>query len=70
MERKNFAQRLYLSEGYQIVGLGYAGADTMVKVLAAGWCRSPGSPADEAQPVTESTGWSRWLPGDPRGHAW
>jgi GNAT superfamily N-acetyltransferase len=34
VERKNFAQRLYLSEGYKIVGPGYAGSDTMVKVLA------------------------------------
>jgi GNAT superfamily N-acetyltransferase len=35
VERKNFAQKLYLSEGYQVVGPGYAGSDTMVKVLAA-----------------------------------
>lgn len=36
VERKNFAQKLYLSEGYQVVGPGYAGSDTMVKALAAG----------------------------------
>lgn len=36
VERKNFAQKLYLSEGYRVVGPGYAGSDTMVKVLAAG----------------------------------
>jgi GNAT superfamily N-acetyltransferase len=35
VERKNFAQKLYLSEGYRVVGPGYAGSDTMVKVLAA-----------------------------------
>ena len=34
VERKNFAQKLYLSEGYRAVGSGYAGSDTMVKVLA------------------------------------
>jgi hypothetical protein len=27
-------------------------------------------PADEARPVTGSTGWSRVAPRDPRGHAW
>lgn len=36
VERKNFAQKLYLSEGYRVVGPGYAGSDTMVKVLVAG----------------------------------
>lgn len=36
VERKNFAQKLYLSEGYRVVGPGYAGSDTMVKALAAG----------------------------------
>ena len=40
VERKNFAQKLYLSEGYQVTGQGYAGSDTMVKVLAAGWYSS------------------------------
>ncbi|UOZ04611.1 GNAT family N-acetyltransferase [Amycolatopsis sp. WQ 127309] len=33
VERKNFAQRLYLAEGYEVVGAGSADADTMVKVL-------------------------------------
>ncbi|WP_328454736.1 GNAT family N-acetyltransferase [Amycolatopsis sp. NBC_00438] len=33
VERKNFAQRLYLAEGYEIVGAGSADADTMVKIL-------------------------------------
>jgi GNAT superfamily N-acetyltransferase len=33
VERKNFAQRLYLAEGYEIVGAGSADSDTMVKVL-------------------------------------
>jgi GNAT superfamily N-acetyltransferase len=36
VERKNFAHRLYLSEGYRVAGPGYTGSDTMVKVLAAG----------------------------------
>jgi GNAT superfamily N-acetyltransferase len=30
VERKNFAQKLYLSEGYQIVGSSDAGSDTML----------------------------------------
>jgi GNAT superfamily N-acetyltransferase len=34
VERKNFAQRLYLSEGYQIVDSGGRDSDTMVKRLA------------------------------------
>jgi GNAT superfamily N-acetyltransferase len=33
VERKNFAQRLYLSEGYEVVGEGSPDSDTMVKVL-------------------------------------
>lgn len=33
VERKNFAQRLYLAEGYRIVGEGSPESDTMVKVL-------------------------------------
>ncbi|GHF93175.1 MULTISPECIES: GNAT family N-acetyltransferase [Amycolatopsis] len=33
VERKNFAQRLYLAEGYEMVGAGSAQSDTMVKVL-------------------------------------
>jgi AcrR family transcriptional regulator/GNAT superfamily N-acetyltransferase len=40
VERKNFAQKLYASEGYQIVDSGDAGSDTMVKDLAAGHARS------------------------------
>ena len=39
VERKNFAQKLYLSEGYQIVDSSDNGSDTMVKDLAPG--RSP-----------------------------
>ncbi|MBE8521995.1 GNAT family N-acetyltransferase [Amycolatopsis sp. H6(2020)] len=35
VERKNFAQRLYLAEGYEVVGDGSAQSDTMVKVLGA-----------------------------------
>ncbi|WP_326953128.1 GNAT family N-acetyltransferase [Amycolatopsis sp. NBC_01286] len=33
VERKNFARRLYLAEGYEVVGTGSADADTMVKIL-------------------------------------
>ncbi|WP_328648238.1 GNAT family N-acetyltransferase [Amycolatopsis sp. NBC_00348] len=33
VERKNFARRLYLAEGYEVVGAGSADADTMVKIL-------------------------------------
>jgi hypothetical protein len=36
VERKNFAQKLYLSEGYRIVDSSDADSDTMVKDLAAG----------------------------------
>jgi len=36
VERRNFAQRLYLSEGYQIVDASDAQSDTMVKELASG----------------------------------
>jgi hypothetical protein len=36
VERKNFAQKLYLSEGYQVVDRSGADSDTMVKDLAAG----------------------------------
>jgi GNAT superfamily N-acetyltransferase len=36
VERKNFAQKLYLSEGYQAVDSSDASSDTMVKDLAAG----------------------------------
>ena len=36
VERKNFAQKLYISEGYQIVDFSGADSDTMVKDLAAG----------------------------------
>lgn len=36
VERRNFARQLYLSEGYQVVGPGYAGSDRMVKDLASG----------------------------------
>jgi GNAT superfamily N-acetyltransferase len=36
VERKNFARKLYLSEGYQIVDSSDADSDTMVKDLAAG----------------------------------
>lgn len=40
VERKNFAQKLYLSEGCQVVGSSDANSDTMVKDLTA-----PGRPA-------------------------
>lgn len=40
VERKNFAQKLYISEGYQIVDSGDKGSDTMVKELAAGCVQS------------------------------
>ncbi len=33
VERKNFARRLYLAEGYEVVGAGSADSDTMVKIL-------------------------------------
>ena len=36
VERKNFAQKLYLSEGYRIVDSSDANSDTMVKDLAPG----------------------------------
>jgi len=36
VERRNFAQRLYLSEGYQIVDSSGRDSDTMLKELAAG----------------------------------
>jgi GNAT superfamily N-acetyltransferase len=36
VERKNFAQRLYLCEGYQIVDSSDKDSDTMVKNLGAG----------------------------------
>jgi GNAT superfamily N-acetyltransferase len=39
VERKNFAQKLYLSEGYQVVDSSDPQSDTMVKDLA------PGQPA-------------------------
>jgi GNAT superfamily N-acetyltransferase len=50
VERKNFAQKLYLSEGYQIVDSSDADSDTMVKDLAAGrvqasWDSDEGLPA-------------------------
>jgi GNAT superfamily N-acetyltransferase len=34
VERKNFAQRLYLAEGYEVVAEGSPDSDTMVKTLA------------------------------------
>ena len=34
VERKNYAQRLYLSEGYRIVDASDAQSDIMVKVLS------------------------------------
>jgi len=37
VERKNFAQKLYLSEGYQVVDSSGADSDTMVKDLAPGY---------------------------------
>ena len=37
VERKNLAQKLYLSEGYQIVDSSDARSDTMVKDLAPGY---------------------------------
>jgi GNAT superfamily N-acetyltransferase len=40
VERKNFAQKLYISEGYQIVDSSDAASDTMVKDLAAGRVQS------------------------------
>ena len=36
VERKNFAQQLYLSEGYRVVDSSDAQSDTMVKDLAPG----------------------------------
>ncbi|MDQ7806460.1 GNAT family N-acetyltransferase [Amycolatopsis sp. A133] len=33
VERRNFAHRLYLAEGYEAVGAGSPDSDTMVKVL-------------------------------------
>jgi GNAT superfamily N-acetyltransferase len=36
VERKNFAQKLYLSEGYQVVDSSNEYSDTMVKDLAPG----------------------------------
>ena len=36
VERKNFAQKLYFSEGYQVVDSSGAHSDTMVKDLAPG----------------------------------
>lgn len=36
VERKNFAQKLYLSEGYQVMDCSGADSDTMVKDFAAG----------------------------------
>src|SRR5215472_8272681 len=40
VERKNFAQKLYLSEGYQIVDCSDRASDTMVKDLAPGGGRA------------------------------
>jgi GNAT superfamily N-acetyltransferase len=37
VERKNFAQKLYFSEGYQVVDSSDAHSDTMVKDLAPGY---------------------------------
>ncbi len=37
VERKNFAQRLYLAEGYQIVDTSDANSDTMLKNLVSGF---------------------------------
>jgi GNAT superfamily N-acetyltransferase len=37
VERKNFAQKLYFSEGYQVVDSSGAHSDTMVKDLAPGY---------------------------------
>jgi GNAT superfamily N-acetyltransferase len=37
VERKNFAQKLYLSEGYRVVDSSDAHSDTMVKDLAPGY---------------------------------
>jgi GNAT superfamily N-acetyltransferase len=37
VERKNFAQKLYRSEGYQVVDASDAHSDTMVKDLAPGY---------------------------------
>lgn len=42
VERKNFAQKLYISEGYQIVDSADKDSDTMVKDLAAGCVKSHG----------------------------
>jgi GNAT superfamily N-acetyltransferase len=36
VERKNFAQRLYLAEGYEVLGSGYVGSDTMLKIIGPG----------------------------------
>ena len=42
VERKNFAQKLYLSEGYQIVDSSDTDSDTMLKDLATGSGPDPG----------------------------
>jgi GNAT superfamily N-acetyltransferase len=39
VERKNYAQKLYLSEGYQVMDSSAADSDTMVKDLRAGAIR-------------------------------
>jgi GNAT superfamily N-acetyltransferase len=44
VERKNFAQKLYLSEGYQVVDSSDANSDTMVKDLTAGGIQSGPGP--------------------------
>ncbi len=50
VERKNFAQKLYLSEGYQIVDSSDADSDTMVKDLAAPGRAARPSPPDTGRP--------------------
>jgi GNAT superfamily N-acetyltransferase len=56
VERKNFARDLYLSEGYQVIGSGGPQADTMVKVLEAGWARGALRPVSAACPVVPLAG--------------
>ena len=47
VERKNFAQKLYISEGYQTVDSSDASSDTMVKDVAAGHVQSSPAPGEE-----------------------
>ena len=48
VERKNFARRLYLSEGYTVVDASDPQSDTMIKSLAH---RQPALPAQASRPT-------------------